>query len=153
MPFQGGRPPEVEEALRLLDSPSLTGPVSVRTATYAVQARIAAEHATARTAEDTDWARIVAHYDTLIGLTPTPSARLARAVAVAEAQGPQAGLAALDGLDAELPHSHRLPAVRAELLTRAGDPRGAHAAYDLAIERCGNDAERALLEARRAALA
>jgi RNA polymerase sigma-70 factor (ECF subfamily) len=72
---------------------------------------------------------------------------------LAEARGPQEGLAALSGLDAELPHSHRLPAVRAELLTRAGDRDGADAAYGIAIERCANDAERALLEARRAALA
>jgi RNA polymerase sigma-70 factor (ECF subfamily) len=142
---QGGR--------RAIDYPSRTRAGSRRPGMDSVQARIAAEHATALSADETDWERIVAHYDTLLGLTPTPSARLARAVAVAEAHGPQAGLTALDGLDDELPPSHRLPAVRAELLTRAGDPRGAHAAYDLAIERCGNDAERALLEARRAALA
>jgi RNA polymerase sigma-70 factor (ECF subfamily) len=144
---------EVEEAARLLRSPSLTGPITVQTAGYAVQARIAAEHATAPSADATDWQRVVAHYDDLVALTPTPSARLARAVALAEARGPQEGLAALSGLDAELPHSHRLPAVRAELLTRAGDRDGADAAYGIAIERCANDAERALLEARRAALA
>jgi RNA polymerase sigma-70 factor (ECF subfamily) len=144
---------EIEEALGLLASPSLNGPVSVQAAAYAVQARIAAEHATATSAEQTDWARVVAHYDTLVGLTPTPSARLARAVAVAEAYGPEAGLQAVEGLDEELPLSHRLPAVRAELLTRAGDAQAARAAYDIAIERCGNDAERALLQARRDALA
>jgi RNA polymerase sigma-70 factor (ECF subfamily) len=143
---------EVEEAVALIGSPRLTGRVTVQTAAYAVQARIAAEHATARTAEDTDWERVVAHYDTLVGLTPTPSARLARAVAVAEARGPREGLAALDGLDEELAHSHRLPAVRAELLSRAGETEAAHAAYTLAIERCANDAERALLSRRREAL-
>ena len=57
-----------------------------------------------------------------------------------------------EGLDDELPLSHRLPAVRAELLTRAGDAEAARAAYDVAIDRCGNDAERALLQARRDAL-
>ena len=143
---------DVDEALALLASPALTGPVTVQTAGYAVQARIAAEHATAPDAASTRWDRIVAHYDTLLSLAPTPSAQLARAVAVAEAQGPRAGLALLDGLDDLLPHSHRLPAVRAELLGRAGDDDGAQAAYDLAIERCANDAERALLERRRAAL-
>jgi RNA polymerase sigma-70 factor (ECF subfamily) len=143
---------EIEEAVRLLASPQLTGPVTVQAAAYAVQARIAAEHATAPAPEETNWERVVAHYDDLLTLAPSPSARLARAVAVAEARGPGAGLAALDGLDDELAHSHRLPAVRAELLTRAGDTRGARAAYDLAIERCGNDAERALLTQRRAAL-
>jgi RNA polymerase sigma-70 factor (ECF subfamily) len=143
---------EVAEALELLASPTLTGLVDVVAAGYAVQARIAAEHARAPTAADTDWERVVRHYDDLLQLTPTPSARLARAVAVAEARGPGAGLTALDGLDAELPHSHRLPAVRAELLTRAGDLRAAAAAYDLAIERCGNEAERALLTRRRESL-
>jgi RNA polymerase sigma-70 factor (ECF subfamily) len=144
---------EIDEATRLLGSRRLTGPVTVQTAAYAVQARIAAEHVTAPSAEATDWARVVGHYDDLLALSPSPSARLARAVAVAEAHGPQAGLDGLDGLDDELPLSHRLPAVRAELLTRAGDTQGAHAAYDLAIERCDNDAERALLTQRRDALA
>jgi len=143
---------EIGEAVALLGSPALTGPVTVQAAAYAVQARIAAEHATARSADDTDWPRVVTHYDTLVGLTPTPSARLARAVAVAEAYGPAAGLSALDGLDAELAQSHRLPAVRAELLTRSGDTQGAHAAYALAIERCANEAERALLTRRQGAL-
>lgn len=143
---------EIDEAVRILRSPHLTGPVTVQTAAYAVQARIAAEHATAPTAEETSWERVVAHYDDLLSLSPSPSARLARAVAVAEVHGPQAGLEALDGLDDELPHSHRLPAVRAELLTRAGDSEGACAAYDLAIERCANDAERTLLTQRRSAL-
>lgn len=144
---------EIAEAVRLLRSPSLTGMVTVQTAAYAVQARIAAEHATAPTPADTAWDRVVAHYDDLLALVPTPSARLARAVAVAEARGPGEGLAELAGLDDELPHGHRLPAVRAELLARAGDVEGAHAAYGIAIERCANDAERVLLQARRQALA
>jgi RNA polymerase sigma-70 factor (ECF subfamily) len=143
---------EVAEALELLRSAVLTGPVDVLAAGYAVQARVAAEHATAATAQDTDWERIVWHYDDLLGFASTPSARLARAVAVAEARGPQAGLAELDGLDADLPHSHRLPAVRAELLSRAGEREAAAAAYAVAIDRCGNDAERSLLEQRVAAL-
>ncbi|MDR6863021.1 DUF6596 domain-containing protein [Phycicoccus sp. 3266] len=143
---------EVDEALALLASPHLTGPITVQAAGYAVQARIAAEHATAPSAGQTDWERVVAHYDQLLDLAPGPSARLARAVAVAEAHGPEAGLAALDGLEGELAHGHRLAAVRAELLSRAGDADGARAAYALAIERCGNDAERALLVRRRDAL-
>ncbi|WP_082590756.1 RNA polymerase sigma factor [Phycicoccus sp. Soil748] len=143
---------EVDEALALLASPALTGRVTVQAAGYAVQARIAAEHATAPDAASTRWDRVVAHYDTLLRLAPTPSARLARAVAVAEADGPRAGLALLDDLDEQLPHSHRLPAVRAELLSRAGDHDGARAAYAVAIARCANDAERALLTGRRDAL-
>ena len=74
---------------------------------------------------------------------PTPSARLARAVAVAEARGPAAGLAALEGI--EIPSSHRAAAVRAELLARGGDVVAARAAYDQAIAACGNDVERAHL--------
>lgn len=136
---------EIDEAVRLLASPALSGPITVQTASYALQARIAAVHATARSAEDTRWDEIVRHYDDLVALTPTPSARLARAVALAEAAGPAAGLRALDGLDEELPRSHRLPAVRAELLTRVGEHEKACAAYALAIERCENDAERAWL--------
>jgi RNA polymerase sigma-70 factor (ECF subfamily) len=143
---------EVDEAVRLLGSPSLTGPITLQAAGYAVQARIAVEHATAPTAAATAWDRVVTLYDDLVALTPTPSARLARAVAVAEARGPRDGLAALMGLDDLLAHSHRLPAVRAELLTRAGDREGAAAAYAIAIERCGNEAERALLRERQAAL-
>ena len=73
--------------------------------------------------------------------------RLNRAVAVAEADGPLAGVAMLDGLD--LP-GHRLPGVRAELLSRAGRADDARAAYDLAIGLCDNDAERSALERRRA---
>ena len=143
---------EVAEAVELLRSPVLAGPVDVAAAGYAVQARIAAEHANAAAAQDTDWERVVRHYDDLLRFAPGPSARLARAVAVAEARGPVAGLAGLDGLDVELPHSHRLPAVRAELLTRVGETAAAAAAYDLAIERCANDAERALLIEHRDAL-
>jgi RNA polymerase sigma-70 factor (ECF subfamily) len=72
--------------------------------------------------------------------------RLNRAVAVAEADGPDAGLRLLDGL--ALP-GHRLPAARAELLARAGRPEEARAQYELAIERCGNEVERAHLSERR----
>ncbi|RIK15996.1 MAG: RNA polymerase subunit sigma-24 [Acidobacteria bacterium] len=143
---------EIAEAVALCGSPALAGPVTMQAAAYALQARIALEHATAANAEETDWRRVVALYDALVGLTPTPSARLARAVAVAEDQGPRAGLAALEGLDDELPHSHRLPAVRAELLGRAGDVEAARAAYDLAVERCRNQAERDLLVRRREGL-
>ena len=75
--------------------------------------------------------------------------RLNRAVAVAESDGPAAGLRILEGLD--LP-GHRLPSARAELLVRAGRSDEARTAYDAAIELCGNDVERDHLERRRAAL-
>ncbi len=138
---------EIDEALMLLSEPVLAGPISPLTACYVVQARIAAEHATAATPEDTRWDRIVRHYDLLLELNPSPSARLARAVAVAEAEGPAAGLAALDGVD--IAASHRVAAVRAELLARAGRAGEARAAYDEAISSCRNEAERVHLVERR----
>ena len=141
---------EVAEALRLLGDPVLAGPITPLAATYAVQARIAAEHATAPTPDATRWDRIVGHYDLLLALTPSPSARLARAVAVAELSGPRAGLEALDGLD--LPGSHRLAAVRAELHARSGEVEAARASYDQAIAACRNEAELAHLRERRAVL-
>ena len=110
---------------------------------------MAAEHATAVTASDTRWDRICEHYAALVALNPSPAARLAAAVALAERDGPHAGLRALDDLDGALPHSHRLPAVRGELLARAGEPRAAVEALDVAIERCGNDVEREHLTRRR----
>lgn len=79
--------------------------------------------------------------------------RLNRAVAVAEADGPAAALALLDGLDERLPRSHRLPAARAELLVRADRTRAALAEYDRALALCGNDRERAHLAHRRAQVA
>ncbi|SDS04132.1 RNA polymerase sigma-70 factor, ECF subfamily [Friedmanniella luteola] len=111
-----------------------------------LEALIAAEHAVARTAADTDWARIATHYAELEALTGSPVVRLNRAVAVAEADGPLAGLALLDTLD--LP-GHRLPAARAELLTRAGRPDEARTAFTEALTHCANAAERAHLERRR----
>ena len=138
---------EIDEALMLLSEPALAGPISPLAASYVVQARIAAEHATAATPEDTRWDRIVRHYDLLLELNPSPSARLARAVAVAESEGPAAGLAALDGLD--IAGSHRVDAVRAELLVRAGRATEARAAYDEAISRCRNEAEQVHLLERR----
>ena len=116
---------------------------------HLLQARVAALHATARTAEATDWGAIAALYAELEQHTGSPVVRLARAVAVAEASGPEAGLTLLDGLDVALPHHHRLPAVRGELLARAGRTDEALAALDLAVERCGNRVERAHLERRR----
>ncbi|MGN6300581.1 MAG: RNA polymerase sigma factor [Angustibacter sp.] len=138
---------EIDEALALLTSPVLAGPLPPLAASYVVQARIAAEHATAATAADTRWHRIVAQYDLLLQLAPSPSARLARAVAVAELSGAGAGLAALQGI--ELPGSHRPAAVRAELLARRGDTDASCAAYDEAIALCRNDVEREYLETQR----
>ena len=138
---------EIAEARRLLDAEVLRGPMTVQAAAYTLQARIAAEHALATSPATTRWERVVGLYDTLLDIAPTPSARLARSVAVAEARGPAAGLAALEGI--EIPSTHRVAAVRAELLTRAGDLDAARAAYDQAIAACRNEVERAHLEAQR----
>ena len=139
---------EVSEALDLLERmpAAVTSPLAE---SYRLQAYVAAEHATAITAAETRWDRICRHYDALVALNPSPAVRLAAAVALAERDGPRAGLDALDELDAALPHSHRLPAVRGELLARAGEPAAAVEALDLAIARCGNDVERDHLSRRR----
>ena len=142
---------EIAEALSLL-APWASAHAAGLAGEYLLQALIAAEHALAATPDRTRWDRIAGHYAELEGLTGSPVVRLNRAVAVAESDGPRAGLVLLEGLDAALPLSHRLPAVRAELLARAGDRSAAHAAYGIAIERCTNDAERGLLTRRRNAL-
>jgi len=134
------RADEIAEALALLD-PHVLAPGSP----YLLEALVAAEHAVATGPAATDWARIAARYAELEELTRSPVVRLNRAVAVAEADGPLAGLALLDGLD--LP-GHRLPAVRGELLRQAGREPEARAALARALELCGNDAERAHLEER-----
>ncbi len=133
---------EIDEAIALL-TPLAHAPA----APYLLQALIAAEHALTVTADETDWPRIAERYAELDALTGSPVVRLNRAVAVAEADGPLAGLALLDGVD--LP-GHRLPGVRGELLLRAERYDDARAAFDEAIAACANDAERAHLIRRRA---
>jgi RNA polymerase sigma-70 factor (ECF subfamily) len=117
---------------------------------YQLQAAINAVHSDAPSAADTDWLQIVALYDQLMALAPTPVVALNRAVAVAEVEGPGAGLALVDGLDLE-PY-HLFHAVRADLLRRLGRDEEAAAAYAAALARTDNTAERAFLERRLAAL-
>lgn len=132
---------EIVEALEILE-PLVHAPP----APYLLQALIAAEHAIAPSADRTDWGRIVSRYDELLRLADSPVVRLNRAVAVAESDGPLAGLAAL----AEVPSTgHRYDGVRAELLARAGLVDEAMAAYDAALDACANEAERAHLAGRR----
>ena len=121
---------------------------------YGVQAAIAECHAVAPSVEETDWERIVLLYDVLGRLAPSPVVALNRAVAVSMARGPAAGLAETDALagDPRLAASHLLPSVRGELLTRLGRPEAASAELRLALERCGNDRERAVLERKLAAI-
>ena len=117
---------------------------------YQVQASINAVHSDAPTAADTDWRQIVALYDLLMALAPTPVVALNRAVAVAEVEGPVAGLALVDGLD--LTRHHLFHAVRADLLRRLSRGAEARAAYVRAIALTGNAAERTFLQRRLAAI-
>jgi RNA polymerase sigma-70 factor (ECF subfamily) len=117
---------------------------------YQIQAAINAVHSEGVDAASTDWRQIVQLYDRLLAVAPTPMAALNRAVAVAEVDGPAAGLALVDSLD--LAHTHLFHAVRADLLRRLGRFDEATAAYDRAIARSDNDAERSFLERQRASL-
>jgi RNA polymerase sigma-70 factor (ECF subfamily) len=98
----------------------------------------------------TDWQQVLALYDQLQALAPTPVVALNRAVAVAEVHGPALALAALE--DLELPGYHLLPATRADLLVRLGRVREAAAAYDEAVALAGNETEQSFLRTRRAGL-
>jgi RNA polymerase sigma-70 factor (ECF subfamily) len=117
---------------------------------YQIQAAINAVHSDAPTAEATDWRQIVALYDQLLAVAPSPVVALHRAVAVAEVDGPEAGLDLVDALD--LGDHHLFHAVRADLLRRTGRAAEAGAAYDAAIAGVANAAERAFLLRRRAEL-
>ncbi len=114
---------------------------------YQIQAAINAVHSDAPTAADTDWEQILTLYDQLGALAPSPIAAVHRAVALAEVHGPDQALAALAELD--LASYHLLHAVRGDLLSRLGRNAEATLAYDEAIARTGNDAERDALVRRR----
>ena len=120
---------------------------------YQLLAAINAVHTDARSARDTDWSQIVALYDQLIRVEPSPIVALNRAVAVAEVDGPEVGLALVERLAADLDRYHAFHATRADLLRRLGRSRESRAAYDRAIELAGNAAERAYLARRRDQLA
>jgi len=119
---------------------------------YSVQAAIAAVHANAARAEDTDWRQIAALYDILRRLQPTPVVELNRAVAVAMAEGPLAGLRLLDELEAkeELNGYYLLPAARADFLRRLNRWTDSATAYRQALALDSNEAERRFLERRLA---
>ena len=119
---------------------------------YALQAAIAACHARAVTAADTDWVRIVALYDALAQLAPSPVVELNRAVAVSMAFGPQIALERVDALRGEpkLAGYHLLPSVRGDLLFKLGREAEARTEFERAASLAGNGRERALLLARAA---
>jgi RNA polymerase sigma-70 factor, ECF subfamily len=122
---------------------------------YALQAAIAACHARARAAEDTDWTRIAALYVALGRVMPSPVVELNRAVAVAMASGPEAGLALVDALADEplLRHYHLLPSVRGDLLSRLERHDEARGEFERAAALARNAREKHLLEQRAAACA
>ena len=118
---------------------------------FQLQAMIAACHVTVARAEDTDTAQVLALYDALLARAPSPTVELNRAVALARHAGPEAGLAVLDDLARRggvTARGHLLPAVRADLLRRAGHLADAARAYRAAAEQATNDVERAYLERR-----
>ncbi len=136
---------EIERGLALTAS---VRPAAGYVESLRLQGAIAAEHARASEAAQTDWVQIAALYAELELLTRSPAVRLNRAVAVAEAQGPRDGLAVLEGVDHAMPSNHRLPAVRADLARRAGDLTLARRSYARAMELCANEVERAYLAER-----
>ena len=120
---------------------------------YQIQASIAALHDQAPGHDSTDWPQILTLYGLLESMTQNPMARLNRAVAAAMAQGPDAGLALLDGLDQRLGDHHRLHAVRAHLLEQAGDADAAVAEFRVAAARATNLREQQYLTTKAARLA
>ena len=139
---------EIDEGLGVLDKALRRG----RSGAYQVQAAIAACHATAARASDTDWAEIAALYGRLAVLVPSPVVELNRAVAVGMSEGPTAGLALVDALDGsgKLAGYYLLPATRADLLRRLGRFAEAADAYREALDLTATDTERSYLAERLA---
>lgn len=139
---------EIDEGMALVDATLRAGPPD----TYALQAAIAALHARAASAPDTDWAQIAALYRALDRVSPSPVVRLNLAVAVGMRDGPAAGLHLLDALvdEGTLSAFHLLPAARADMLRRLGRPAEAAEAYRDALALVGNEPERHFLEGRLA---
>ncbi|HEY3958861.1 MAG TPA: DUF6596 domain-containing protein [Streptosporangiaceae bacterium] len=116
---------------------------------YQILAAINAVHTSARDVRDTDWPQVLALYDQLVRLDSSPIVALNRAIVVAELDGPQVALAAVDALAGKLAGYHAYHATRADLLRRLGHSQQARAAYGKAIELAGNTAEIAYLTRRR----
>jgi RNA polymerase sigma-70 factor (ECF subfamily) len=129
---------DVDRASVILSTARERGP-------YVVQAHIARCHATASSAASTDWSAIVALYDELLSMNPSPVVALNRAIAIGMRDGPRAGLALLDELAPDLEGFHSLPAARADLLRRAGRRREAADQYRAAIALAPTEEERAQL--------
>jgi len=139
----------IRRGLAALERAELLAARGKRIGRYYLQAAIASQHARATTAEETDWLAIASLYDVLAEAAPGPVVEVNRAVAHGRASGPDAGLAVLDDIPkGALAGSHLLPAVRADLLARAGRHVEAAASFRGAAELTRNESERALLLAR-----
>ena len=121
---------------------------------YALQAAIAAEHARAATAEDTDWRKLVMLYDLLLTASPSPVIELNRAVAVSICDGPAAALSIVDGLlqEERMARYHLTHAAKADFLRQLGRVDEAHQSYQTALSLCQQAPEQAFLRKRLAEL-
>jgi RNA polymerase sigma-70 factor (ECF subfamily) len=146
-------PALVAEGHRLVRERLVAAAAGVAPGRYQILAAINAVHTSARDVRDTDWSQVVALYDQLVRLDPSPIIALNRAIAVAELDGPEVALATVDRLEDTLGGYHAYHATRADLLRRLGRTQQSCAAYDRAIELAGNTAETAYLTRRRDQLA
>ena len=142
----------IAEGHRLVRERLVAAAAGVAPGRYQILAAINAVHTSARETRDTDWSQVVALYDQLARLDPSPVVTLNRAIAVAELDGPEVALALVDRLAPALDDYHPYHATRADLLRRLGRVDEAHAAYDRALDLIGNAAEAAVLTRRRDAL-
>ena len=139
---------EIDEGLEIVDHARALG----GSATYFLQASIAARHSGAATWEETDWPGIVSLYDQLLPITGSPVVALNRAVAVGQADGPAVGIEALSGLESDLDGFHAFFASRGELYRRTGDVERAREDFERALVLATNTAERRLIQARLGSL-
>jgi RNA polymerase sigma-70 factor (ECF subfamily) len=139
----------IAEGHRLVRERLAAAAAGVAPGRYQILAAINAVHTSARDMRDTDWSQVLALYDQLVRLDPSPIIALNRAIAVAELDGPQVALAAVDRLEHRLAGYHAYHATRADLLRRLGRGQESRAAYDKAIDLAGNTAETAYLTRRR----
>jgi RNA polymerase sigma-70 factor, ECF subfamily len=139
----------IAEGHRLVRDRLAAAAAGVAPGRYQILAAINAVHTSARDMRDTDWSQVLDLYDQLVRLDPSPIVALNRAIAVAELDGPEVALAAIDRLEERLAGYHAYQATRADLLRRLGCRHESRSAYDKAIELAGNTAETAYLTRRR----
>ncbi|MDQ0642631.1 RNA polymerase sigma factor [Microbacterium murale] len=139
----------IAEGHRLIRERLAAAAAGVAPGRYQILAAISAVHTSAGDIRDTDWSQVLALYDQLADIDPSPIISLNRTIAVAEIEGPEVALATVDRLEPGLNGYHAFHATRADLLRRLGRSHDAVAAYDRAIELAGNTAETANLTRRR----